>query len=311
MKSLDRIDPALKYYLSKRCDLSVSLSSESVKMHRKLHQKNSELGSSADGNSPRILTINKGGQKLRLFVYDAATSNKVVPCLLWFHGGGYYAGSADEKFLGPHFTEHAECMVISVEYSLAPEYPFPAGLQDAEFALNWVYQNANRLNIDRDRIAIGGASAGAGLAASLALSNRDNKGPEICFQLLLYPMLDNLHDTPSGKIRDHPVWNRQKSLAAWEMYLNGVPGLGADYYAAPIRTKNLFSLPNTFIAVGEVDLFYDECLLYAAQLSDCGVDACIRVYRGVYHGAELVAPSVPICQTMVGDYTNALKKSFG
>ena len=123
-------------------------------------------------------------------------------------------------------------------------------------------------------------------------------------------MLDNLHDIPLRKILDHPVWHWQKSLAAWEMYLNGVPGKDAEYYAVPIRTKNLGGLPPAYMMVGDAGLFLDECHLYASRLTDCDINTILRTYPSIYHAAELTAPSVLICKSMIDDYARGLERAF-
>ncbi|WP_293141165.1 alpha/beta hydrolase [Moritella sp.] len=151
--------------------------------------------------------------------------------MFWTHSGGFILGRVDTVF-----AKKLNAVVVSVDYRLAPEHPFPAGHNDSYSAFLWMVKNAKQLGIDPSRIAIGGDSAGAGMAASLALRNRDDKGPAIAMQLLLYPTLDNLHATTSGSVEDYPVWTRKTSFNAWDMYLNGTPGDKASPYA-----KNKFS----------------------------------------------------------------------
>lgn len=148
------------------------------------------------------------------------------------------------------------------------------------------------------------------MAASLALRNRDEKGPKIAFQLLLYPMLDNLHNTPSGSVEDYPVWSRQTSFNAWEMYLSGTPGVNASPYAAAARAKDLSGLPTTFITTGTVDLFRDEVIDYSQRLMAAGVPTQLAVFPGVYHSAEVFVPNAPISQHMSDTYIGALKDAL-
>ncbi len=149
------------------------------------------------------------------------------------------------------------------------------------------------------------------MAASLALRNRDENGPEIAFQLLLYPVLDNLHNTPSGSIEDYPVWSRQTSLNAWEMYLNGTPGIDASPYAAAARANDVSGLPKTFITTGTVDLFRDEVIEYAQRLMAAGVPTQLEVFPGMYHSGEVFVPTAPISRKMMHSYVNALKATIG
>ncbi|NRA87156.1 MAG: alpha/beta hydrolase fold domain-containing protein [Rhizobiales bacterium] len=201
--------------------------------------------------------------------------------ILWLHGGGFIMGQAEDDWFGPLFAELSNVTVVSVEYRLAPEHVFPAALNDTIAALGWVFDNVNMLNIDKNKISIGGASAGAGLAASAALLNRDKTKHPLEFQLLLYPMLDNLHDTESGRIVNHPVWNRQTSLNAWDMYLGKDHSKPVSSYASASRAKNLDNLPAAYIYVGDVDLFYDENFEYYRRLIKDGTVAEIFAYKGM------------------------------
>ena len=171
--------------------------------------------------------------------------------VLWIHGGGYILGNAEDK-RARIIADHCNCTVFSVDYRLAPEHPFPAGPNDCYSTLAWIMNEAKTLGIDKNRVTIGGASAGSGLAAGVALMNRDKDNFPL--QLLLYPMIDNLHATGSGKIENHPVWKRSTSFNAWEMYLDGVPGEQASPYAAATRATDLTGLPPTYMCVGSEDL---------------------------------------------------------
>ena len=253
--------------------------------------------------------INSADGDITVYIYQPENNTANKPALFWTHGGGFILGSAESDFAGM-FAKQLNATVVSVEYRLAPEHPFPAGHNDSYTAFLWMVEHADELGIDPSRIAIGGDSAGAGMAASLALRNRDQKGPKIAMQLLLYPMLDNLHATPSGSIEDYPVWNRQTSFNAWEMYLNGTPGVNASPYAVAARAKDVSGLPKTFITVGAVDLFRDEVIDYAQRLMAAGVETQLAVFPGMYHSGELFVPEAPVSQQMIASYTKALKDVF-
>jgi acetyl esterase len=245
---------------------------------------------------------------LSLVIY-ARPSKAARPGLLWIHGGGYILGSArDDR--ARRIAEQLDVVVVSVEYRLAPEHPFPAGPEDCHAALLWMAKNAESLGVDRDRIALGGASAGGGMAAGVALMNRDRGGPDLRLQLLLYPMIDNLHDTRSGQIVNHPVWNRGTSFNAWEMYLDGVPGEAASPYAAASRAKELAGLPPAHICVGAEDLFRDEDIEYARRLLEADVPCELAVYPGLFHGGDMFMPSARVSQRLEAGVLRALADAF-
>jgi len=244
-----------------------------------------------------------------VYVYQPGGPNR-SRALLWFHGGGYVMGSGDDP-LGKLLAADVGCTVVSVDYRLAPEHPYPAATEDGIAALKWLRKNAFGLGVDENKIAIGGASAGGGLAAGVTLLNRDSREPAPVFQLLMYPMLDNLHDTKSGRIADYPIWNRETSLNAWEMYLGGLPGDNASPYASPSRANDLSGLPQTYLCVGDVDLFRDENIAFMQRLIAGGSPGEFEVYPGVYHGAEFQYPDANISRRMYSDMIEKLRQGLG
>ena len=256
-----------------------------------------------------IQTEAPGRPDVRVVVYRRESA-KPLAGVVWIHGGGYLFGSAeDERARG--IAEQLDAVVVSVDYRLAPEHPFPAATEDCYSALLWVVEKAEELGIDASRLAIGGASAGGGLAAGLALMNRDRGGPALSMQLLLYPMIDNLHDTPSGQITNHPVWNQQTSFNAWEMYLDGVPGENASPYAAATRAKDLAGLPPAYVCVGAEDLFRDEDIDYARRLMAAGVACELSVYPGMFHGSDSFMPTANVSQRLERGFIHALGQALG
>jgi acetyl esterase/lipase len=256
----------------------------------------------------QMIATNEGD--VPVYIYRPDGGAAVKPAILWTHGGGYIMGRADSNDFAGNFAKKLDAVVVSVDYRLAPEHPFPAGHNDSYAAFLWLAEHATELGIDPKRIAVGGDSAGAGMAAGLVLHNRDANGPEVALQLLIYPMLDNLHDTPSGSIEDYPVWNRQTSFNAWEMYLGGRPGLNASPYASPSRAKTVSGLPKTYLTIGTVDLFRDEVIHYGQRLMAAGVDTELVVYPGAYHGSQVFVPDAQISQKMIAGYINALKTAL-
>jgi len=249
-------------------------------------------------------TIRGADGEVRVLVYRHP-EQRPGPGVLWIHGGGYILGSAEDD-RARVIAEELACTVVSVDYRLAPEHPFPAGVEDCHASLLWMVEQAAELGVDAGRIAIGGASAGAGMAAGVVLMNRDRGGPQLALQLLLYPMIDNLHDTPSGQYVDHPVWNQRTSFNAWEMYLNGTPGLDASPYAAAARATDLAGLPPAYICVGSEDLFRDECIDYARRLIAAGVPSELAVFPGMFHGGDMFVPGARVSRRLQQSFLRAL-----
>ncbi len=235
------------------------------------------------------------------------------PGLLMIHGGGYVVGTAREDLNGIGYAEHVGCTVVSVDYRMAPEFTYRASIADCFAGLNWLFENAAELGVDTGRIAIGGGSAGGGLTAGLALYNRDNNGPELAFQLLVYPMLDDTHETASGYEVTHPnVWNREVSLKAWKMYLGDEYGTDdVSPYAAAARATDLSGLPPAFVTVGTEDLFRDEDINYAQRLMATGIPTELQVIPGMFHGGESLVPTAGVSQRLRLGYLDALKRAIG
>jgi acetyl esterase/lipase len=211
-----------------------------------------------------------------------------LPALVWIHGGGYVLGSADaDEAQVKTIVDQVGCLVVSVDYRLAPEAPFPAAVEDSYAALAWLHRHVGELGVDAARIAVGGASAGGGLAAALALLARDRAEFPIAFQLLLVPMLDDRTVTASDQ---HPytgefTWTRARNLFGWSSLLGQEPGgQNVSPYASPARALSLERLPAAYIATGALDLFLEEDLEYARRLTRAGVPMELHVYPGAFHG---------------------------
>lgn len=255
---------------------------------------------------PKYHNIKTPDGMLEIYEFQPSRHPKTSKALLWVHGGGYVTGHGNDVWFGALFAEQADMRVFSVHYRLAPEHPYPAALQDCFAALNWLSNQSSVLGIDRDHISIGGASAGGGLAAALAIFNRNQQGPDIKFQLLLYPMLDNRHDNPAGYMKV-PRWPRQNSLTAWDMYLGGSEPVATS---VPNLETNFDGLPPAFLTVGEADLFLDDVRAYAAKLESAAVPVELRTYPGVFHAAEMFGYHTQIGRQMTNDYVAALKSAL-
>ena len=198
--------------------------------------------------------------------------------------------------------------MISVEYRLAPENPHPAPVQDCYAGLVWMSENAETLGFDPQRLAVYGSSAGGGLTIATALMARDRGTPAISFMAPIYPMIDDRNETPSShEITDIGIWDRDGNLEAWDWYLGGKP---ADQYAAPARAEDLSGLPRTFIDVGELDLFRDEDITFAARLLQAGVPTELHVYPGAYHASEIFAPGSALSETIWSRRVEALRRAL-
>ncbi len=236
-----------------------------------------------------------------------------LPALYWIHGGGMVLGKVDWDDTACKMLALAgDCVVASVEYRLAPEHPHPAPVEDCYAGLRWLSFNAPALDIDAGRVAIGGASAGGGLAAALALLVRDRGEIDLVWQMLIYPMIDDRNVTNSSHYVTHPqVWNRAANLAGWNALLAGRAGEpDVSPYAAAARAEDVSGLPPAYIAVGELDLFLDEDIEYAQRLLAAGVPTELHVYPKAFHGSDTFAPMTATSQQWTEDRNVALKAAL-
>ncbi len=250
---------------------------------------------------------------VRVLVYSPRETARPLPALVWIHGGGYVIGSADaDELQVKTIVSQVGCLVVSVDYRLAPEAPFPASVEDCYAALAWLHQHADEHGLAMERVAIGGASAGGGLAAALALLARDRAEYPVSFQLLLVPMLDDRTVTAGDP---HPytgefTWTHARNLFGWSALLGQAPG-GANVspYAAPARAESLEGLPATYIATGALDLFLEEDLEYARRLTRAGVPMELHVYPGAFHGFGRAA-AARVSRAYQRDFLQALGRAL-
>jgi acetyl esterase/lipase len=257
----------------------------------------------------------KGAPDVRVYVINAAAGGRKRPAILHIHGGGFVAGTAAEAV--PPMQQLAldhDCVIVTVDYRLAPETRFPGSLEDNYAALKWLHDSAAPLGVDTSRIAVMGLSAGAGHAAMLTIAARDRGEVPIAFQLLSYPMLDDR----TGSSRPVPpyigayVWLPASNRFGWSSFLGvpaGSPRVPAG--AVPAREANLARLPPAFIGVGSIDLFVDEDVAYARRLIDSGVPAQLCVVPGAYHGFDLFAPDAPVSKAYRALCNAALARALG
>jgi acetyl esterase/lipase len=230
--------------------------------------------------------------------------------VLHLHGGAFTFGSIEmEHATSVRIASEVGAVVVSVDYRLAPEHPFPAGLEDCYTALGWMHDNAQRLGVDRDRIAVFGMSAGGGLAAGVALLARDRGGPSLCFQYLGIPELDDRLETASmRRFTDTPVWYRDAAVLSWSRYLRGCEE-PVSPYAAPARATDLSRLPKAFISTMEFDPLRDEGILYGLRLLEAGVSVELHQYPGTFHGSSLVADA-DVTRRQAAEQTAVLRRAL-
>ena len=228
----------------------------------------------------------------------ARRTAEAAPGLLWIHGGGYVLGTydMDAPFLDP-LVAKTGCVAVSVEYRLAPETPYPGALDDCFAALTYLHEQAGELGVDASRLAVGGVSAGAGLAAACALRARD-EGIPLVHQHLVYPMLDDRQATPSSRWDLLAVWSREMNAFAWRCYLGDLYGTDVvPAFAAPARAGDLTGLAPAYVHVGSLDGFLHENVDYAARLLSAGVPTELHVLPLVPHAFEHVAPEATVSKT--------------
>ncbi|WP_433425557.1 alpha/beta hydrolase [Microtetraspora malaysiensis] len=228
--------------------------------------------------------------------------------IVWLHGGGMVFGDLDtEHPWAARIADGSGAVVISVDYRRAPEHRFPAALDDAYAVLSWTAEHAAELGIDPERIAVGGHSAGAGLAAAVALRARAEQGPPIRFQLLNEPGLDDRQETWSQlHFTDTPWHDRDKITTAWRHYLGSAP---ATPYAAPARAADLSGLPPAYIATAEFDPVRDEGIGYALRLLQAGVSVELHQWPGTFHGSQAIL-SAEVSQRQIADLAAALRRAL-
>jgi acetyl esterase/lipase len=243
---------------------------------------------------------------MRLYRKDGSWPGSLA---VYFHGGGMFLCSIDTHDpICRNYTAASGVPLLSVDFRLAPEHPYPTSVEDCYAALGWAAEHAGELGVDPGHVAVMGESAGGGMAAGVALMARDRGGPALKSQILLYPMLDDRTTTPDPEIAPFAMWTTDDNITGWGCLLGDAAG-GPDVpgYAAPARERNLSGLPPAYIEVGQLDIFRSEDLDYAERLSRAGVDVEFHLRPGVPHAFEVVAPDSAVAHRAQDDRTRVLR----
>ena len=252
------------------------------------------------------------GATLDLTWYHPSGGDGPGSAALYLHGGGMIFGlehiGALYDLSVREYVAASGVPVLVVDYRVAPEHPDPTPVEDCYAALVWLAEHASDLGVDPARLAVMGDSAGGGLAAGVCLMARDRSGPAISQQLLIYPMLDDRPATPDPQRVPFLTWSYDDNLTGWGALLGDKAGGEAvSPYAAPARADDLTGLPDTYIDVGDLDVFRDEDILYARRLADAGVPTELHVYPGCPHAFEALAREAAVSRRAISDRVRRLR----
>lgn len=252
-------------------------------------------------------TTARDGAEILLRWYTKG-DNRPGSAVFYIHGGGMIMGSvALFDPLIARYVENTGVPILAVDYRLAPENPHPTPVEDAFSGLEWFKAHASELGVDPARIGVMGDSAGGGLAAALALLNRDRACLSLAAQILVQPMLDDRTVEPDPELAGLALWGYADNSTGWGALLGDAAG-GADVspYAAPARATNLAGLPPAYLEVGELDIFRDEVVAYARGLSAAGVSTELHVHRGAPHGFDVFASEAAVSRRTIADRHRAI-----
>jgi acetyl esterase len=252
-----------------------------------------------------------GGLRIRAYRPLGSRTDELLPALVYFHGGGWVFGDLDSHDPGcRELCNLARCAVVSVDYRLAPENRFPAAVEDAVSAIRYVAQHAADLGIDGARLAAGGDSAGGNLTAVAALTFRDQGGPQLKLQVLIYPVTDFSMDAPSyTRIANGFTLTKDRMSYFRGLYLRGSED-AADWRASPLKAKDLTRLPSTLLIAAGHDPLVDEGKAYADRLAAAGVPVTYSCYDGMVHGFVSLAGAIDAGRRAIAESAAALKRAF-
>ena len=302
---LDKVDPDLKASLDAFPGFDIS---------SELLLKIRQFPAKPPHQTPNYTEIFIGAEgentPLRCLIIDPIPDDEKRPVLLYYHGGGFVFGSPEITLpTAQKLAENIGCLVILLDYRLAPEHPFPAALEDGLRVLSWLDSNADRLRLDKTCIAIGGDSAGGGHAIVLTAEALDKDGIKPSSLFLVYPMLDNV--TGINGNGGTSIWTPANNRYGWNSYL-GTGDITEKILsrAVPSKIKNLQNFPHTFLATGTLDLFFNENLTFVERLKKQGVEVEQHVFEGAYHAFDVLVPEAKISKRFHKSCVSYLKRQF-
>jgi acetyl esterase len=295
----ERLDPALRAVATTRTDLSLyRVIRESIDERRR--------AAVADIDSSGVVISEATASGVRVRIYRGAP--KPTPAVVYCHAGALMLGNLDTDHRQcVELARRGRCSIVSLDYRLAPEHPYPAALDDSITVLNWVSGNADELGVDASRLAVAGSSAGGALAACLAQRSADGSLPAVVFQMLHQPVLDDRVTGSKTEFADTPAFDGPAAEQMWRHYL-GSTAPSAD--SAPARRARLHRLPTAFISCSDIDPLRDEALDYATRLLQAGVATELHVFAGTCHGFDSLLPDWEVAEQLFILQGRALRRAF-
>jgi acetyl esterase/lipase len=280
--------------------------------HRMFDLVGSRRAPTAGVDTDQLALTASDGATVALTWYRPSGAERSGSAALYLHGGGMIFGLEQ---IGPlydltvrEYVAASGVPMLVVDYRVAPEHPHPTPIEDCYSALVWLAEHAADLGVDPTRLAVMGDSAGGGLAAGVCLMARDRGGPAVAQQILIYPMLDDRPVTPNTDLQPFLTWTYNDNITGWCALLgDNAGGEGVSPYAAPARAEDLAGLPDTYLDVGDLDVFRNEDIEYARRLGDAGVPTELHVYPGCPHAFEALAHGAAVSQRAISDRVRRLR----
>lgn len=298
----DRLDPQLRALATTRADFSL----EAIQLSRRpFNERRRAAADLVDVRGVSITDAVAAGVPVRIYRGAPAAP---APAVVYCHAGGFALGNLDtDQRQCVELARRGRCTVLSVDYRLAPEHPYPAALDDAAAVLRWVAAEPTGVGVDPARLAVAGSSAGAALAACLAHASAGGSLPPLALALLHQPVLDDRPTGSKAEFRASPAFDAQAAELMWSHYLGRTAATAA---AAPARHREFAGLPMALITCAEIDPFRDEAIGYAQQLWRAGVSTGLHVFSGTCHGFDSLLPDSPVAQRLFAVQGDALRRAF-
>jgi acetyl esterase len=259
----------------------------------------------------RDLDIPAAHGKIPARLYRPLEARGQIPALVFFHGGGWVLGDLESHdILCRRLANASECAVLAVDYRLAPEHKFPSAVEDAITATQWVFANAKTLEIDPERIAVGGDSAGANLATVVCHAARDEGKPRIRLQLLIYPVVELAFTHPSHELKEDRLPVLGETMIWFREHYLSAPTHKEDWRASPLLAKSFYGLPPAYVLTAGYDPLSDEGAAYADRLEEAGVQVARRHFPGQIHGFLTMGVGFPTTKLAISEIGQALKQSL-